>query len=294
MSGAKLVDKNSKNYQLYGMSTHGISWFGEYVNKAAFQSLRDEWNTNCVRLALYPGEYNGYCNGGDKESLKKTVYNGIDYATSLGMYVIVDWHILNDTPNRYKTEAKAFFSEVSKVYAKYDNILYEICNEPVGAEWSTEIKPYAEEVIPVIRANDSNAIVIVGTNTWSQDIDEAASNPISSYANVMYTFHFYADTHRDDMRSRVENAISSGLPIFITEFGTCDASGNGGFNNYQTQMWFSLLSKYNISHMNWSLCNKNETASAIKNSCSKTSAWALTDLSESGMLVYNHFKTLTK
>ena len=294
VSGSNLVDKSGKVYQLYGMSTHGLSWFPEYVNKTAFQNLRDTWNTNCVRLALYPGDYNGYCNGGNKESLKNTVYNGIDYATSLGMYVIVDWHIHNDKPSKYKSEAKTFFNEVSKIYSKYDNIIYEICNEPVGADWDTDIKPYAEEIIPVIRANDSNAIIIVGTNTWSQDIEDALDNPITRYKDIMYTFHFYADTHRDDMRLRVRNALQSGLPIFITEFGTCDASGNGGYNNYQTQLWFSLIEEYSLSHINWSICNKDETASAIKSSCTKTNGWALSDLTESGLLVYNHFRSLTK
>lgn len=294
VTGTSLCDSKNQPYQLYGMSTHGLSWFPEYVSKESFATLRDDWNTNCVRLVLYPGDYNGYCNGGNKEELKRTVYRGIEEATALGMYVIVDWHIHNDNPNKYKAEAKIFLDEVSKKYANYGNILYEICNEPVNSDWNSQIKPYAEEIIPVIRKNAPDAIIIVGTNTWSQDVDKAAANPIRSYKNIMYTFHFYANTHTDSFRKKVEGALKAGLPIFITEFGTCDASGNGGFNEQQTKLWFNLIQKYNLSHINWSLCNKAETASAISSSCQKKSGWTEGDLSQSGRLIRSHFRSLNR
>jgi len=294
VTGTSLCDSENQPYQLYGMSTHGLSWFPEYVSKESFATLRDDWNTNCVRLVLYPGDYNGYCNGGNKEELKRTVYRGIEEATTLGMYVIVDWHIHNDNPNKYKAEAKIFLDEVSKKYANYGNVLYEICNEPVNSDWNSQIKPYAEEIIPVIRKNAPDAIIIVGTNTWSQDVDKAAANPIRSYKNIMYTFHFYANTHTDSFRKKVEGALKAGLPIFITEFGTCDASGNGGFNEQQTKLWFNLIQKYNLSHINWSLCNKTETASAISSSCQKKSGWTEGDLSQSGRLIRSHFRSLKR
>ncbi|MBR1615120.1 MAG: glycoside hydrolase family 5 protein, partial [Treponema sp.] len=175
----------------------------------------------------------------------------------------------------------------------YGNVLYEICNEPTGSPWASAIKPYAEKVIPAIRQHAPDAVIIVGTNTWSQDIEEPLSNPLS-FKNVMYSFHFYASTHRDSFRNRVESAVNKGLPIFITEFGTCDSSGNGGFNSSESEKWFSLCEKYNISHMNWSLSNKGETASAIQSWCQKTSAWSDSDLTESGKLVKKHFKNLKR
>ncbi len=291
VSGAYLYDSHNKKYQLYGMSTHGINFgddFSRYVNEDAFKTLVDDWNTNCIRLVLYPKGYNGYCNGGDKTKLKTIVKNGIDYATKCGMYVLVDWHVHNYNPNETKDGAKAFLSEIAKEYANYGNVLYEICNEPTSSPWDSAIKPYAEEVIPVIREHAKDAVIVVGTNTWSQDIDEPLKNPLS-FSNVMYTFHFYANSHTDSFRKRVETAVKGGLPIFITEFGTCHASGNGGFNANESQKWFDLCKEYNLSHMNWSLSNKSETASAILSSCSKTSGWTQNDLTESGKLILNHF-----
>ena len=277
------------------MSTHGLNFgddFAKYVNEGAFKTLRDDWNTNCIRLVLYPGDYNGYCNGGNKAQLKKIVENGIEYATNLGLYVIVDWHVHNFNPQQWKSDAKAFLSEISKKYANYGNVLYEICNEPTSSPWNSAIKPYAEEIIPAIRSNAPDSVIIVGTNTWSQDIEEPLANPLS-FKNVMYSFHFYANTHTDSYRNRVQNCIERGLPVFITEFGTCDASGNGGFNPGESRKWFDLCQKYNISHMNWSLSSKSETASAIQPWCSKTADWSESDLSESGRLVHEHFRSLS-
>ena len=63
VKGADIVDSKGKKFQLRGVSTHGINWDVGYlyVNKAAFQTLRDDWGVNEVRLAMYTSEYNGYC-----------------------------------------------------------------------------------------------------------------------------------------------------------------------------------------------------------------------------------------
>lgn len=283
VNGTTLVDKSGKAFQLKGVSTHGITWFPEYVNRDAFKTMRDEWGVNCVRLAMYTAEYNGYCSGGNQSDLKNIVDNGVNYATDLGMYVIIDWHILSDNdPTINQAQAIAFFDEMSKKYADYDNVIYEICNEPNGGtSWAT-IKAYAEKVIPVIKANNKDAIIIVGTPTWSQDVDQAAANPIKGYSNIMYTLHFYADTHKDDLRNKMVSAINAGLPIIVTEFGACDASGNGNVNIAEANKWISLLDSKSVSYCIWNLSNKAESSSLIVSGCSKTSGWTQSDLSEEG------------
>lgn len=283
VKGTQLVDKNGKAFQIKGVSTHGIAWFPEYVNKAGFQTIRDEWGANCIRLAMYSDEYNGYCSGGDKNQLKKIVDNGVQYTKELGMYVIIDWHVLGEKdPNVHKSDAIAFFDEMSKKYANYENVIYEICNEPNGGTSWSQVKSYAEEVIPVIKANNPDAIIIVGTPTWSQDVDQAAANPIKGYSNIMYTIHFYAETHRDDLRRKMNNAVDSGLPIFCTEFGICDASGNGAINKAEADKWISAMNAKGVSYCIWNLSNKAESSSLISSGCSKKSGWTESDLSEEG------------
>ena len=95
---------------------------------------------------MYPEEYNGYLSGGDKAALKQIIDNGVNYATQLGMYVIIDWHVLNYAPSRHTQEACDFFAEMASKYSGHDNVIYEICNEPVGADWNADIKPYAETI----------------------------------------------------------------------------------------------------------------------------------------------------
>lgn len=290
VENGKLTDENGNIVQLYGMSTHGIAWFPQYINYDSFRTLRDDWNTNCIRLAMYTAEYGGYCAGGDKEQLKQLVKDGVSYATELGMYVIVDWHILSDCdPNQNKDEAIAFFREMAEVFADNDNVLYEICNEPNGGTSWDSIKSYAEEVIPVIRAQKPDAVILVGTPTWSQEIDKAAASPLDD-SNVMYTLHFYAGTHKDDLRNRLETCVQNGLPVFVSEFGMCDASGNGANDFVSTTKWLDLLNKYQISFCCWNLANKDESSSVFKASSTALSDWTDDDFNESGRWIRDYFR----
>ena len=242
VKGTQLVDKTGKPFQLRGVSTHGLNWFPEYVNAYAFASMKNDWKINCVRLAMYTAEGDSYCEGGNKENLKNIVSQGVEYATDLGLYVIIDWHVLHDLdPNKYKADALAFFDEMSAKYADYDNVIYEICNEPNGGTSWDQIKSYANEVIPVIKKNNPDAVIVVGTPNWSQDVDIAAKDPITGYDNIMYTIHFYADTHRDDLRAKMKTALDAGLPVFCTEFGICDASGAGANNMTEGNAWIRAM-----------------------------------------------------
>lgn len=288
VKNGQLVDKSGKGYQLRGMSTHGLTWFPEFVNESAFKTLRDDWNTNVVRLAMYVDEWgNGQCYMGNKSGSLELLEKGVDICIKLDMYVIIDWHVLNPgDPSKYTNEAKSFFETVSKRYAKYPNVIYEICNEPNGgASWSGNIKPYAEKIIPVIRKNAPNSVIILGTPTWSQEIDKPLSDPLN-YKNVMYAFHFYAATHAG-LRSNVENCVAQGLPVFVSEFGTCDASGGGANDFNETQKWLSYFDKQGISYCNWSICNKDETCSVLRPGTSANGNWSESDLTENGKWMRN-------
>lgn len=285
VKNGKLVDKNQKEVQLKGVSSHGLSWFPEFINYDALKTMRDEWGVEVIRLAMYTEEYNGYCVGSsdNKKQLEKKIADTVEDAKKLGMYVIIDWHILSDgNPQKNQAQAKAFFKKLSQRYKDEKHVIYEICNEPNGGTTWAQIKSYAKVIIKTIQTYDKDAIIIVGTPTWSQDVDLVAKDPIKGYDNLMYAFHYYAATHTDWYRQKVENAIKAKLPIFVTEYGICDASGNGAIDKKQADAWVKLLDKYGISSCIWNLSNKSETSAMLQSGCKRTSNWKKSDLSDSG------------
>lgn len=293
VKGAQLVNAKGKVVQLKGVSTHGLSWYPRYVNQKAFAYMKKNWRINAVRLAMYTGEYNGYCTG-DKANLRaleKKIDQGVRYAAKAGLYVIIDWHILSDgNPKTYEKESLAFFKKMASKYKNRTNVIYEICNEPNGGfSWDT-IKSYAEKVIKVIRARDKNAVILIGTPNWSQDVELAAEHPIQGYKNLMYSLHFYAGTHGEFLREKAQAALDRGLPLFVSEFGISDASGNGALNKTEGSRWMKFLKKNKISYIGWSLSNKPESSALLKSSCSKTSGWKSGDLTPWGKWLIKHLK----
>lgn len=286
VEGIQLVGENGEPVQLRGISTHRFSKFADYVNEECFAGLHSEWQMNVIRLAMYTAEEGGYCTGGDQEAIKNLIRDGVRYATAQDMYVIIDWHILYDNnPNIYIEEAKAFFAEMSAEFADADNVLYEICNEPNSGTGWNDVKTYAEQVIGVIRANDADAVILVGTPNWSQDVDKAAADPIDA-DNLMYTLHFYAASHRGELRQKMVNAVQAGLPVFVSEYGICDASGNGAIDETEADLWVAAMDEYGISYVAWNLSNMNESSAILSSSCTKISGFTESDLSASGRWLY--------
>ena len=293
-----MVDQNGVPTQLRGASTHGMHWFPQYVNQNAFQTLRDDWGINMVRLVCYPRDVGsvGYLTGGDstKQQLDTLIQNGVDYATKLGMYALVDWHVHAYNPNEYLKEAKIFFTKYATMYKDHDNVLYEICNEPTGTNWYSgngkDLYTYCSEVIKTIRDIDPDAIIICGTNTWSQDVDQVAAKPMKAlgYENIMYTFHFYSATHKENLMEKVRLATKDGTPIFVTEFGICSADGNGSYDTENADRWIALLDELNISFACWSYSNCNEKSAYFKSSYSNAGGdWTADDLTTTGKWLIN-------
>lgn len=285
VQGTQLVNEKGKQVQLKGVSTHGLSWFPEYVNQKAFTDIKKKWKANTVRLALYTSEYNGYCTGdpANRKALEQQIHKGVQYAVKAGLYVIIDWHILSDgNPRTYEKQAIKFFRKMASKYKNHTNVLYEICNEPNGGtSWST-IKTYAGKVVKAIRAKDKNAVILIGTPNWSQDVDIAAESPVKGYKNLMYTLHFYAGTHGSELQKKADTALNKGLPLFVSEFGISDASGNGALDKKQGNQWMKFLKNRKISYVAWNLSNKNESSALLKSSSKKISGWNRADLSPWG------------
>ncbi|PFH22628.1 endoglucanase [Caldicellulosiruptor bescii] len=265
-----LADQKGEIIQLRGMSTHGLQWYGDIINKNAFKALSKDWECNVIRLAMYVGE-GGYASN---PSIKEKVIEGIKLAIENDMYVIVDWHVLNPgDPNAeiYKG-AKDFFKEIATSFPNDYHIIYELCNEPnpnePGVENSLDgwkkVKAYAQPIIKMLRSLGNQNIIIVGSPNWSHRPDFAIQDPIND-KNVMYSVHFYSGTHKVDgyVFENMKNAFENGVPIFVSEWGTSLASGDGGPYLDEADKWLEYLNSNYISWVNWSLSNKNETSAAF-------------------------------
>lgn len=282
VKGTKIVDASGEVVQLRGISTLGFR-YPEYITEASFKTLRDEWGINVIRLAMYTYEPGGYCTDGDREELKKIMIRGVELATELSMYVIVDWHILFDkSPMVYKDEAIRFFDEMASRFKDHTNVIYEICNEPQESPFASIIRPYSLEVIPVIRKYDKDAIIIVGTDNWSQDVDDVIGQEIDD-PNVMYALHFYAATHQEKLLSKAQTAIDSGIPVFISECSICDASGDGRIDREWGKKWIDFADEHDISYIVWNLSNKDESSAILKSDTSSLSDWKDDEYSETGL-----------
>lgn len=293
VQGSQLCAQNGQYVQLKGVSSHGIGWYPQFVNKNILKTLRDGWGANVFRIAMYTDTPEGYIKNPKKT--KKKVIQTIEDAIALDMYVIIDWHILSDNdPNQYKKQAKQFFKEISSLYGNIPNVIYEICNEPNGDNitWNKHIKPYAETIISTIRKHAPDSLILCGTPRWCQDLNSPVKNPLKD-KNTMYTFHFYAGTHKNDLRSTVTSAIRKSLPIFVSEWGTSEASGDGGIDLKEADRWLTFLESNGISWCNWALSDKKESCSLLKPGASTKGKWKKSMLTESGSYVKKKIKAST-
>ena len=294
VEGTDLVDKDNNPVQLIGLSTHGLHWYGEYVNEVSLAACKEAFNVNLFRFSLYTSE-NGYCECSEKkkEELYNRVLEGVRIATKLDMYAIVDWHMLGEendndkNPLYYKEQAKEFFDRITKDLADYDNVFYEIMNEPCGKTTWADCKTYAEEIIPIIRANKPDAIVLVGNPKWSSDLVSPKNNPLS-FTNIMYTFHFYAADIKDT--TKVTKAYAAGLPIFVTEHGGMDADGDGALDRDSTAKWYQVLDARNISYVAWNISHSKGSSAILKAKTANLDDFSNTNLKEWGIYYKAHIK----
>jgi len=291
--GTNLCNQYNKPIQLRGVSTHGLQWFPSCYNTASLDTLANDWKADVLRIAMYVNE-DGYVTNPSAFTAK--VNDLVDQAEARGMYAIIDFHTLTPgDPNVNLDNAKTFFKNVATRNANKKNVIYEIANEPNGVSWD-QIRTYANQVIPVVRAADSDAVVIVGTRGWSSlgvsngsSSAEIVANPVN-FPNIMYTFHFYAASHTDTYRNEVRNAATK-LPLFVTEWGTTSATGGGTVDLSSSTAWLDLLDSLKISHVNWTYSDANESSAAFKAGTCSGSSYGTSQLSQSGQFVRSRIMT---
>lgn len=287
VSGKNLVDKNGTPVQLRGMSLSWTNWWPQFYTSGVVEWLKDDFNVTVIRAAMGIDESGGYLE--DKERHKAYVFTVIDAAIEQGIYVIVDWH--SHHAEDYLEEARSFFAEVAQKYGDQPNLIYETYNEPLDTvSWNEVIKPYHESVIAEIRKHDPDNIIIAGNRSWSTRLNEVVANRIDD-PNVMYTLHYYAASHKQELRDEAQAALDANLPIFVSEYGVTEYTGDGFIDVEEANKWWTFLDANNISWLNWSIADKEESSAAVIPGASAKGGWPDTILTTSGLLVREEIRT---
>lgn len=276
-SGNRIVDQNGQNVQLKGLSQFWSNWAGAFWNADVVKYLASEWKISLVRCAMGVSNDGGNVGGGyleNPQGNKNEVITVVDAAVEAGIYVLIDWHVEGRCD---AGQSKPFFEEMAQKYGHLPNIIWETCNEPHGWPWGAGLKSYHEAVIPVIRQHSSN-LIVAGTNTWSQDVDEAANDPLAD-SNVAYTLHFYSSMHKQGNRDKASVAMSRGAAIFVTEWGV-EQNGEG---NGETNVWLNFLQENSISNAMWGIYDKDSEAWAIVHQgANPHGSWGDSDMTATG------------
>ncbi len=326
----RLCDDKGNPVQLRGMSSHGMQWSGvANITEENIKSLRQDWNCNVFRLAVYVDEEGGYAYNATHRS--RHLENVVKWCAENGMYCLIDWHVLNPgNPQnvRYRKHpvsgidlAADFWTYCSQRFQYQKHVLYELCNEPNSSKgsvtWKRHIKPYCESMLKIIRAKDKDVVCICGTPEWCQRpqdvIGQEPQQPNGEvYDNLMYSFHFYAASHNDgtpidtmfgcvgaDFMTPMQHGDSAlgvpcilkALPIFVTEFGTTDASGLTNFSPAMTDKWLKIFAGDNDGHQivswcNWSYSAEGGECAALKWNDGKMYPFDQKILTESGKFIF--------
>ncbi|GAB3849585.1 cellulase family glycosylhydrolase [Dactylosporangium cerinum] len=291
--GTQVQNQYGQAIQLRGMSTHGIQWYWQCVNNASMNALANDWQADVLRISMYVQE-GGYET--DPAGFTAKVNQAIQMVSDRGMYAVVDFHQLSPgDPNYNLANAKRFFTDIANANKNRNNIIYEIANEPNEVSWA-RIRDYAHAMIPLIRAIDGDAPILVGTHGWGslgvsdgRNETDVINNPVNA-TNIAYTFHFYAASHDDEYLNTLDRA-SQRIPMWVSEFGTQQASGDGPNNFAQSQKYIDLMRNRKISWTNWNYSDDQRSGAVWNGGTCSSGDYSVGRLKEAGRWIRDRIAT---
>ena len=277
--GTKMEDQSGNAVQLKGISSYWLNWESrpDAESEVGLQSMRDNWKISILRAAMGTDVSGGYLEGG-QAAMQAKVDAIVTNALALGVYVIVDWH--SGAAQNYQSQAITFFTGLATKYGSCPNIIYEDFNEPVNVTWA-QIKPYHQAVVNAIRTIDPDNLIVMGTPTYSQDVDLAAASPVTG-TNLLYTLHWYSCSHTQWLRDKGNTAISKGLALYVTEFGATNANGgtDGKVCEAEADNWFSWMATNGIGGTAWKLARGSDSSNILSSGAPSGGPWTDSDLSQ--------------
>jgi endoglucanase len=270
--GTTLCNANNTPIQLRGVSSMWLNWentgYAENLDQLVW--MRDTWKITVIRAAVGVEPAGAYLS--DQAKARAQVERIINNAVAAGVYVIVDWHAHEAQNSR--AQAISFFTDLAQKYGDLPNLIWETWNEPLQVSWTGVVKPYHEAVLSAIRAVDPDNVVVLGTPTWSQAVDQAAASPVAG-TNLMYTLHFYSCTHTGWLRDTGTAALRAGLPLFVTEWGATHSDGglDGQVCLGEAQAWVDWMKANGVSWTAWKLDDCTDSSCLLNPGTPVTGDW---------------------
>lgn len=273
VEGTNIVNQYGEIIQLKGLvgtavSKYSIHYtdnyrFSYYLNTESVKTLKS-WGVNVIRLGMEVKDISN-------SELTQDYLNTIDLLLENNLYVVVTlWnnHQIDDNIEI----AKQYFETLSVKYKDVPNIIYEIANEPT-VDWSSIVK-YSNTLISVIRNSDDKNIIIVPNPNYDSRPDLININELNNSYNIMTSYHMYVGEMLTSERiGYLEQAITNGTPIFVTEWGTTLSNGNDGFYEDYSNAFVQLMDKYNLSWCNFQITDLNFKVNTEYSGIVKNNQW---------------------
>jgi len=242
VEGNQFVNESGKTIILRGLNTSDPDKLAneQHWNKPYFQEMKN-WGATVVRFPIHPTAWK---KRGPKAYLR-LLDDGIQWASELGMYVILDWHSIGNLKVEkyqapmYETDLSQtlkFWKKIAKRYGNNPTVaFYELFNEPtlqggkLGACTWTEWKVIMEQIIATIRKKGGKGVPLVAGFNWAYDLTAAKNNPINA-EGIGYVSHPYPQKREKpwaDKWTADWGAMKEKYPIILTEVGFCEPTAKG-------------------------------------------------------------------
>lgn len=223
------------------------------TNPTDTQGSSPGWATKILRLAVVPadagqGTPEGYMPGIQyyEHFLRPTV----DYARQKGLYAIIDWHYVDDT-TKHEDTTTAFWQDIAPHFTDDSNVLFELYNEPINAGSWGGLKPDMQNWYNIVRAAAPNNLVLIGTPNWSQNVADAAADPIDG-TNLVYVSHMYPQHWQSQSLKDQITTASQTVPVFMSEWGFEELPMNPLLNGTITSYGAPIQQFMEDRHLSWS------------------------------------------